>query len=314
MSPSRPPSASNHRVHLCPSCLRGVIQFANGPGGRPNARCPHCNSLERHRFLALLLEGLGPAVTSARVALDIAPTPQTTTLFQRLQPERYVRMDFDPAADKRAVDVQASMTAIPLPDGCVDLAVCYHVLEHIPDDRAAMAELARVLAPAGLALVQVPWRPAMNTDEDPDAPVAERIRRFGQADHVRYYGGDFEDRLRAAGLSVLRFTPDEVAGAEIVDLARLQPNEAVWLVRRSEGHVARTVDGSALRLTALATLAEDVKRLEQEVASLKAEVRAAEKQSAKWERAYHGIRSRLPVRVAAGAARRLGLRRSSPRS
>ncbi len=37
--------------------------------------------------------------------------------------------------------------------------VCYHVLEHIADDASAMREITRVLAPYGLAIVQVPWRP-----------------------------------------------------------------------------------------------------------------------------------------------------------
>ncbi len=56
-----------------------------------------------------------------------------------------------------------------------------------------MLEIARVLAPTGVGLVQVPFRPGTVLDEDPSAPVEERVRRFGQADHVRYYGDDFED-------------------------------------------------------------------------------------------------------------------------
>ena len=111
----------------------------------------------------------------------------------------YVGMDFDPGADSRIVNVQASLTQLPLPDASVGLMICFHVLEHIPDDAAAMAEIGRVLAPGGIAVVQVPRREGVPTDEDPDAPPEERLRRFGQRDHVRFYGDDFEDRLRAAG-------------------------------------------------------------------------------------------------------------------
>ena len=32
-----------------------VGRFRPGPGGRPGARCPKCRSLERDRFLSLLL-------------------------------------------------------------------------------------------------------------------------------------------------------------------------------------------------------------------------------------------------------------------
>lgn len=300
-----PASSANSRTHLCPACLRTARQFWAGPDGRPDARCPHCGSLERHRFLVLVLEGLSPAIATARVALDIGPNEQTATLFKRLRPERYLRMDVDPAADEREVDVRASLTHVPLADASVDVAVCYHVLEHIPDDRAAMAELARVLAPAGLALVQVPWRPGTATDEDPAAPEAERIRRFGRPDHVRYYGGDFEERLRAAGLSFIRFTPREVVGDHLVEVLRLVPEESVWLVRRAEGHLVREINGGALRQTALAVLASAGDRLERDVAELRSRARAAEKQAARWERAYRRLRGRLPVRIAAAIGRLL---------
>jgi SAM-dependent methyltransferase len=273
--------------------------------------------LERHRFLALLLEGLGPAVTSARLVLDIAPSPQTTRLFERLRPERYVRMDFDPSADKRVVDVQASLTAVPLPDASVEVAICYHVLEHVPDDRTAMAELARVLAHAGFALVQVPWRASDVTDEDPSAPVEERVRRFGQADHVRYYGRDFEDRLRAAGLSVLRFTPREVVGERLSDVLGLMPDEAVWLVRRGEDRLVREINGTAFPLAAVLSLADimaentakkvagKMDQLAREVKKLEARAQRAEQQAAKWERAYRRLRERLPIRMGVALARPL---------
>jgi SAM-dependent methyltransferase len=175
-------------------------------------------------------------------------------LLQRLRPARYLRLDFDPSADNRTVDVRASMTELPLAAGSVDLALCYHVLEHIPDDAAAMAELARVLSDGGLALVQVPWRPDRLTDEDPSAGEAERLARFGQADHVRWYGADFEARLHRAGLTWLRVTPLEVLGPDAVEAFRLSPHEAVWLVRRGAGGSPRDLPATALRQTVLAHL------------------------------------------------------------
>jgi SAM-dependent methyltransferase len=78
-----------------------------------------------------------------------------------------------------------------------------HVLEHVPDDAAAMRELARVLRPDGLAVVMVPAHGDLEvTDEDPSAGEDERLRRFGQADHVRRYGTDLRERLGAAGFDV----------------------------------------------------------------------------------------------------------------
>ncbi|MFH1886796.1 MAG: class I SAM-dependent methyltransferase [Pseudomonadota bacterium] len=46
--------------------------------------------------------------------------------------------------------------ALPFPGGHFDLVICSEVLEHLPDDRAAVAELARVLKPGGVLAVSVP--------------------------------------------------------------------------------------------------------------------------------------------------------------
>jgi hypothetical protein len=65
-----------------------------------------------------------------------------------------------------------------------------------------MSELRRVLVPGGVAVVAVPLA-GDTTDEDPDcADPAERLRRFGQDDHVRTYGWDFLDRLESVGFDV----------------------------------------------------------------------------------------------------------------
>ena len=49
---------------------------------------------------------------------------------------------------------------MPFPDGAFDRVIAAEVLEHIPADQAAMAEIARVLRPGGLLAVTVPaWLP-----------------------------------------------------------------------------------------------------------------------------------------------------------
>jgi SAM-dependent methyltransferase len=217
----------------CSVCARILSKsFDPGPGGRPDASCPNCGSLERHRFLAVALSILQPSWGDVGVLLDIAPSPQTSRMLRRLGARQYVRLDL--GADSRLVDVLGSITQLPHPDASVDLLVCYHVLEHVPDDLAGMREIARVLSPDGVALVQVPWQPGTVTDEDPDAPEEERVRRFGQADHVRYYGDDFEDRLVSCGLDLERITPRTLLGEHMVTWLRLVPDEPVWIVRRRD--------------------------------------------------------------------------------
>ena len=222
---------------FCPLCGKWSKAFRPDGLGNPNRGCPHCRSLERHRFLALLLPALVSSA-NAGVVLDIAPTTTLAGLIDRLVPRR-VGIDFDPSADGRTVTCRASLTHLPLPDASIDLALCSHVLEHIPDDLAAMRELARVLAPGGTGVVAVPHRRGRPTEEDPSASTSERVRRFGQADHVRYYGDDFAARLRASGLAEESFTPVQLLPAAVVRTCALMPHETFWLVRPAS---AATVD------------------------------------------------------------------------
>jgi SAM-dependent methyltransferase len=96
--------------------------------------------------------------------------------------------------------VAADLERLPFEDASFDRVLCVHVLEHVRDDAAALLELHRILRPGGEALIMVPLY-GDATDEDPDAPADERVRRFGQADHVRLYGAaDLRARIEQAGL------------------------------------------------------------------------------------------------------------------
>jgi ubiquinone/menaquinone biosynthesis C-methylase UbiE len=53
------------------------------------------------------------------------------------------------APDHPATAVQGDALALPYADGTFDRVIASEVLEHIPDDVAAMRELARVLKPGG---------------------------------------------------------------------------------------------------------------------------------------------------------------------
>lgn len=217
---------------FCTSCGTWAAAFRADGKGNPDRGCPGCKSLERHRFLALLVPAL-VARGHVETALDVAPTQALATLVDSLVPRR-LGMDFDPSADGRTVTARASVTHLPLPDGCIDLVLCSHVLEHVPDDHAAMRELARVLAPAATGVVVVPRRRGRPTDEDPGASPAERVERFGQADHVRYYGDDFVERLRANGLSYDEVTPQLLLPEAVWRTCGFMPSETFWLVRRAD--------------------------------------------------------------------------------
>lgn len=253
---SSPESLDLFPLRYCPVCANVVRgQFKPGPARRPDARCPHCKSLERQRFLAILISCLKPTLGVVDVMLDVAPSPQTTMVLDAVEARSTVR--FDLGLDSRLVDVLGSLTQIPMADESVDFLFCYHVLEHIPDDRAAMAEIARVLRPGGAAVLQVPIRFGTMTDEDPSLPAADRAIRFGQHDHVRWYGDDFEDRLRESGLTFQRLRPIDVVGERGCAYLRLEPEESVWIAYRGDRESAVSLSTSALPIL-LDTLLEQL--------------------------------------------------------
>jgi SAM-dependent methyltransferase len=93
--------------------------------------------------------------------------------------------------------VRGDLTALPFPDGSVDRVIASEVLEHIPDDAAAFAEIARVLRPGGRAAVTVPrYGPERICWALSDAYHAN------EGGHVRVYTADvLRTRLTAAGLT-----------------------------------------------------------------------------------------------------------------
>ena len=84
---------------------------------------------------------------------------------------------------------------LPFPADAFDRVIAAEVLEHIPDDRGAMAELARVLRPGGTIAVTVPrWWPELVTwalsDDYHNTPGGHvRIYRRGRARRAARRGG-----------------------------------------------------------------------------------------------------------------------------
>jgi SAM-dependent methyltransferase len=60
----------------------------------------------------------------------------------------------------KAQVVVGDALALPYPDGTFDVVIASEILEHVPDDETAIAELVRVLRPGGSLAVTVPrWLP-----------------------------------------------------------------------------------------------------------------------------------------------------------
>lgn len=103
-------------------------------------------------------------------------------------------------------DIHFDVQHIPMEDRSIDVVICNHLLEHVEDDRVALAELYRIMRPGGWGIVLVPEdRSREKTlEDDTITDPKERTRLFGQYDHRRVYGRDYDERLREAGFEVER--------------------------------------------------------------------------------------------------------------
>jgi SAM-dependent methyltransferase len=198
----------------CAVCNHSSNEFLPaGVNPRPDARCPFCGSLERHRLTIIFFrEKTNLFDGQPKDFLHVAPERALKRMFSTAIGSGYL------TADLMADDVMEKMdiTNIQHPEDSFDIIYCSHVLEHVPDDRKAMSEFVRVLRPFGWAVLNVPIT-ADVTYEDPSiTDPDERERLFGQHDHVRRYGPDYKNRLEEAGFRVSVFSPgDFLSSAEI---------------------------------------------------------------------------------------------------
>ena len=185
---------------FCPVCGRSSRRFKRfGTVPREDAQCAHCGALERQRLLWLFLQRKTDFFDGTpKRMLHVAPEPTLESRFRKQLGRDYLSADlFNPRAM-----VRMDIADIQYDDRSFDVIYCSHVLEHVPDDLRAMRELFRVLSDNGWAILLVPIT-SEKTFEDPSiTDPAERLKAFGQVDHVRKYGPDYAERLSSAGFAV----------------------------------------------------------------------------------------------------------------
>ena len=95
--------------------------------------------------------------------------------------------------------VRGTAYSLPFPDSTFDRIVAAEVIEHLPDDRRAMAELFRVLKPGGLIAVTVPrWGPELV------CWALSSAYHEVEGGHVRIYRGtELRRRLTETGLELV---------------------------------------------------------------------------------------------------------------
>ncbi len=222
------------RRYQCPCCGHRVRSFVAG-GGSWRARecgyCPRCNAKARHRRIWLYLERHTDLGREPVDLLHVAPHYSLGRRISRTPLVGYTGIDLEPGP---FVTSTADLTNLPGPGSGFDAAVCIHVLEHIEDDKAAIAELFRVLRPGGWAVISFPMRIGSPTYEDPTIVGAgARAAAFGETTHVRIYGDDVVERLASAGFEVTIDLASEIDPGQAARYGLLA-DENVLMCRKPE--------------------------------------------------------------------------------
>jgi SAM-dependent methyltransferase len=147
--------------NYCPICKKRSVFKPFGITPRPKAQCSYCGSLERHRFLWLVMKKKNVIKKNQKILHIAAELCLQNEIKKSLGGGVYLTADLrNPSAM-----IKMDITNIEYPEETFDVIICNHVLEHIIDDGKAMGEFKRVLKSGGVLIIMVPIR-TEKTEED----------------------------------------------------------------------------------------------------------------------------------------------------
>jgi SAM-dependent methyltransferase len=130
---------------------------------------------ERRNLLAKAVAGLTPGVAVDIGAAGGGNTRVLRGLGWRAAAIEYGHDGATVCAERGIPVLRADATRLPLAPGSVDLVVAFDVLEHIEDDKAAVAGILEALRPGGTFLVAVPADPGLWSAHD---DAVGHVRRY----------------------------------------------------------------------------------------------------------------------------------------
>ena len=192
--------------------------------------CPSCGSFPRHRGYAYVIENYLKTdlrkINSAD-GIKILFAPEFSVYRYLLQ---YVNdlVGLDYSVINTLVNVRANILRLPFDDNAVGFLSCFHVIEHIADDHAALAELNRILRADGRAIICVPvnFNSVKTIEFGKPNPLLE--------DHYFDYGMDFGERLTGAGFKGVAFRLSKIMPKALFSKLALQ-DELLFILQKTIG-------------------------------------------------------------------------------
>lgn len=165
---------------------------------------PARRALQKH-YEAPLLRRLGADVCGARVLeVGCGEGAGAQTLLRGFGAAHVTAVDLDPAqvrrarrrlyGEQRATVQQGDITSLPMSAASVDAVADFGIIHHVPDWRAAVAEVARVLTPGGQFVFEEVTSHALDR--------ASYRMLFEHPREDRFTGHEFVEELERQGLVV----------------------------------------------------------------------------------------------------------------
>lgn len=208
-------------IRRCPFC--GISIFVRLRRDVIGVRCVRCGASVVHLAIGYALQSSVTGLANRDVCELSARGPLVAFLSRRARSVALSEYFADAAPGSvrdgvRCEDVQRLTYA----DASFDVITHTEVLEHVPDDARAFAELRRVLRPGGVMLFTVPLHGGEHTVERATLNGSDIVHLLPPVYHTdplqghdgilafRDYGNDILDRLRVAGFNEVSLQPAPV--------------------------------------------------------------------------------------------------------
>lgn len=189
--------------------------------------CPKCSSLPRTRLIPYSLRHFYLNKHAPKI-LHIAPNVNE---FHYVKNHITSLSNYDRLNIKNFshINLIQDLTRTTLNSNTYDLIMAWHVLEHIKEDKKAIAEVYRLLKTHGHFLVSVPIYPTGNkeTFEDSSIPYEDFERTHGHYDHCRSCGMDYFKRFESVGFKTETLLVNSLSSKSLAYYG-LRADHVVW--------------------------------------------------------------------------------------